>query len=165
MGIFSSIKSGISEKMSAARDAVSAAISRIKELFKFQWSLPKIKLPHFKVSGSFSLNPPSVPSISIDWYKKAMNDGMILNSPTIFGQKGHTLLAGGEAGSEAIVGTKSLMGMIKDAVSSASTGVVNHLGGVNINVYAREGQDARSIALDVADILNNQVLREGSVWA
>lgn len=117
---FNSIKNTISNAMNKARNIVKGAIDKIKSFFNFSWSLPKLKLPHFKINGSFSLNPPSVPKFSIDWYKKAMNGGMILNGATIFGMgKNGKLLGGGEAGSETIVGTKSLMNMIKRSVDDA----------------------------------------------
>ena len=78
-----------------------------------------MKLPHIKIKGKFSLSPPSTPSFGIDWYKKAMDGGMIMNKPTIFGYDSATnnFMAGGEAGSETVVGTNSLMKMIKNAVS------------------------------------------------
>ena len=118
--IFNSIKNKISNIMDGAKNIVSGAIDKIKGFFNFEWSLPKIKLPHFKISGSFSLNPPSVPSFGIDWYAKAMDKGMILNSPTIFGMNSNGQPMGaGEAGSETIVGTNSLMSMIQSAVSSS----------------------------------------------
>jgi hypothetical protein len=79
-------------------------------------NLPKIKLPHFKIEGKLSLSPPSVPKLKIDWYAKAMNSPMILNSPTIFGQANGRYLGGGEAGSEMIGGTNTVMGMIQSAV-------------------------------------------------
>ena len=118
--IFNSIKNKISNVMDGAKNIVSGAIDKIKGFFNFEWSLPKIKLPHFKISGSFSLTPPSAPSFGIDWYAKAMDKGMILNSPTIFGMnsKGQPMGAG-EAGSETIVGTNSLINMIQSAVSSS----------------------------------------------
>lgn len=86
----------------------------------FSWSLPHLSLPHISISGSFSINPPSVPSFGISWYKKAMEDGMIMNSPTIFGYdaQSNQFLAGGEAGSETVVGTSNLMGMIQSAVNA-----------------------------------------------
>ena len=85
--------------------------------------LPHIKLPHVSISGTFSLDPPSIPHISVDWYKKAMDNAMILSSPTIFGMgKGGKLLGGGDAGNEVIAGSDTLMRMIQDAVSSVVNG-------------------------------------------
>ena len=116
--IFDSIKSKISSVMNSAKTAVSNAISNIKSKFNFSWSLPRLKLPHVSISGKFSLNPPSVPKFSISWYKKAMNNPMILNGATIFGAQGGKLLGGGEAGSEVVSGTNTLMKMIREAVAS-----------------------------------------------
>lgn len=118
--IFDSIKSKIVNTMNEARDAVKNAIEKIKSFFKFEWSLPKLKLPHISISGSFSLMPPSVPRFSVDWYKKAMTNGMILNSPTIFGFDSSTgkFLGGGEAGSETVVGTSNLMNMIRKSINN-----------------------------------------------
>lgn len=117
--VFNSIKSSISSALSSAQSIVKGAIDKIKSFFNFSWSLPKLKMPHFSIKGSFSLNPPSVPKLSISWYKKAMSGGMILNSPTIFGydSKSGQFLGGGEAGSETVVGTASLMSMIRQAVN------------------------------------------------
>lgn len=119
--VFNSIKTGISNALNAAKTTVSTAIDKIKGFFNFSWSLPKLKMPHFSITGSFSLNPPSVPKLSISWYKKAMNNGMILDSATIFGydQKTGKFLGGGEAGSETVVGTNNLLSMIKHAVNEA----------------------------------------------
>lgn len=157
--IFGSIKTSISNAMSNAKNAVSNAISAIKSKFNFSWSLPKLKLPHISISGKFSINPPSVPHFSISWYKKAMEDGMILNAPTIFGMKGNQLLAGGEAGSETVVGTQSLMEMIRNAVASMAGGTTINYGGVNINVYAKENQDIRALADEIEYRINNNVMR------
>lgn len=156
---FSSIKTSISNAMSNAKNAVSNAISAIKSKFNFSWSLPKLKLPHISISGKFSIDPPSVPHFSISWYKKAMEDGMILNAPTIFGMKGNQLLAGGEAGSETVVGTQSLMEMIRNAVASMAGGTTINYGGVNINVYAKENQDIRALADEIEYRINNNVMR------
>lgn len=116
--VFNNIKNAISEKMESAKNTVANVIERIKGLFNFSWSLPKIKLPHFKTTGSFGWSwggGVTLPKISVDWYAKAMKNGMILNNPTIFGAMNGKLLGAGEAGSETIVGTNSLMNMIKQA--------------------------------------------------
>lgn len=119
--VLGAIKEKFSSIFEGAKNIVSNAINKIKSFFKFSWSLPKLKLPHISISGSFSLTPPSVPHFSIDWYKKAMDDGMIMNQPTIFGYnaKSNQFLAGGEAGSETVVGTQNLMNMINSAVQDS----------------------------------------------
>ena len=153
--VINSIKSGISSGLSAVQSTVSSilngikntfstvfnnvwsfvqgVVNKLKGIFNFNWSLPKIKLPHFSISGSFSLNPPSIPHFSVEWYKKAMNNGMILNSPTIFGAAGNHLLGGGDAGPEAVVGVQSLMDMIQSAV--ANTQLAADTGNITIPVY------------------------------
>ena len=125
---FEAIRSSISEKIEAAKEKVHNAIEAIKGFFSFDFKWPKLKMPHLKVSGS--ANPldwitQGVPKFSVDWYAKAMRNGVILNNPTIFGMQNGRLLGGGEAGSEVVVGTNSLMEMIR----AASGG-----GGTNINV-------------------------------
>lgn len=119
--ILGNIKNKFSSTLEGAKNIVSKAINKIKSFFNFSWSLPKLKLPHISISGSFSIAPPSVPSFGISWYKKAMDDGMIMNQPTIFGYnaKSNQFLAGGEAGSETVVGTQSLMDMINSAVQDS----------------------------------------------
>ena len=121
-GVLNSIKAAFSNVWNGCKSVVSNAINHIKSIMHFSWSLPKLKLPHISISGSFSLTPPSVPHFGIEWYKKAMDDGMVMNQPTVFGYNAKTgqLMAGGEAGSETVVGTQNLMNMIKTAVSESS---------------------------------------------
>ena len=110
--VFNGIRSAISSALNGALSTVqnifnsiqSAISNAIKSAFNFSWSLPKLKLPHISISGSFSLTPPSVPHFGIEWYK----EGGILTKPTIFGASGNNLLAGGEAGAEAVVPLKML---------------------------------------------------------
>lgn len=114
VNIFDNIKTSVQTKIEAARDFVKNAIEKIKSFFNFSWSLPKLKLPHFSISGSFSLNPPSVPSFGIDWYAK----GGIMERPTVFGFNPSTGRAqvGGEAGAEAIAPIDTLLGFVRTAV-------------------------------------------------
>lgn len=107
-----SIRSAFSSKLESARSAVSGAIERIKSCFDFSWSLPSLKLPHISISGSFSINPPSVPKFGISWYK----DGGILNGATIFGSMGGRLLGGGEAGAEAVLPLSELWKQMTEIV-------------------------------------------------
>lgn len=127
--ILGNIKNKFSNIMDSAKNIVSNDINRIKSFFNFSWSLPHLKLPHISISGSFSLTPPSVPHFGISWYKKAMDDGMIMNQPTIFGYnaKSNQFLAGGEAGSETVVGTQSLMDMIRGATHDGVVDEVHSL--------------------------------------
>ena len=122
--VLGAIKEKFSSIFEGAKNIVSNAINRIKSFFNFSWSLPHLKLPHISISGSLNLTPPSVPHFGIEWYKKAMDDGMIMNQPTIFGYnaKSNQFLAGGEAGSETVVGTQNLMDMIQEAVNNAGSG-------------------------------------------
>lgn len=151
---FDRIKSAISDKINSAKEAVHNAIERIKSFFKFEWSLPKLKLPHISISGSFSLMPPRVPHFSIDWYSKAMKNGMILNNPTIFGMMDGKLLGGGESGSETIVGTNSLMNMI----AKASKGTT-----INMTINAQD-QNVYQLADVVIDRLTQKMNRERLVY-
>lgn len=96
--IFGNIATTVGSKIDAAKSAVTTGINAMKAAFNFSWSLPKLKLPHIKISGKFSLNPPSVPSFSIAWYKR----GGVFDFPTLFGYGG--MMGGlGEDGAEAIV--------------------------------------------------------------
>ena len=117
---FDSICEAIKSSMDSAKRAVSDAVSAMKEAFNFSWSLPKIKLPHLRITGEWSFNPPEVPTFSVSWYK----DGGILTRPTVFGAAGDTLLAGGEAGAEAVLPLKLLwnkMETLLRAVINAET--------------------------------------------
>lgn len=121
--VLNSIGDKFHEIWEGAKSTVSNAIEHIKGLLDFEWSLPDIPLPHFSVSGSFGWSWDGgieLPSVSVDWYKKAMGKGMVLDSATIFGFNSKTgkLLGAGEAGSEVVVGTKSLMHMIGESVAN-----------------------------------------------
>ena len=131
--ILNGIKNTFTSVFNGVWSFVQGIVNKLKGIFNFSWSLPHIKLPHFSISGSFSLNPPSIPHFSVQWYKKAMNNGMILNSPTIFGRSGNNLLGGGEAGPEAVVGVSSLMDMIQSAVSNSQMAADS--GDITIPVY------------------------------
>lgn len=84
-------KNLFNDAMDNAKNIVKSGIDKLKSFFNFDWSLPKIKLPHFNISGSFSLMPPRIPSFSVDWYAR----GGVFNSPSIIGV--------GEAGQEAVM--------------------------------------------------------------
>lgn len=108
--VWESIQNAIETPINTARDVVQDAINTIRGAFNFTWSLPHLALPHPYITGSFSINPPSVPHFGIDWYR----NGAIMTKPTVFGASGNTLLAGGEAGDEAILPLKPFYDRLTD---------------------------------------------------
>lgn len=93
------IRDKFDDIMDSAKNIVSNAIDRIKSFFDFEWSLPKLKMPHFSIRGKFSLDPPSIPHFSVSWYAK----GGIFNSPTLFSYGNGRLGGLGENGAEAVL--------------------------------------------------------------
>lgn len=113
--VWNGIKDAIIKPVEAAKNAVKGIIDKITGFFSgMKLELPKIKLPHFKISGKLSLSPPSVPHLSIDWYK----EGGILTKPTVFGMNGSSLMAGGEAGKEAVLPLKGFYNQLEHILSS-----------------------------------------------
>lgn len=117
--VLESIKSKFSSIFESAKNIVKNAIDKIKSFFNFSWSLPSIKLPHFSISGKFSLDPPSIPHFSVDWYKKAMDNPIMFTKPTIFSMNPATGRAkgAGEAGDELMIGKETMLNMIRQAVA------------------------------------------------
>ena len=151
-----SIKEKFTSIFDGAKNIVKGAIDKIKSFFNFSWSLPKIKLPHFNISGKFSLDPPSIPKFSVSWYAKAMEQPLMLNGATIFGAMGGKLLGGGERGSEVVVGTEKLMDMISGAVGGQN---------ITINVYGAEGQNVNDLANVIAEKLDDMTRRKAAAYA
>lgn len=111
-----------------AAENVKTSIEKIKSFLDFEWSLPELKMPHFKMDGEFSLTPPSVPTISVDWYKKAMDNPIIMDKPTAFGiNSDGQIMAGGEAGREIVSGASTLMSMISEATAKNNEEMVSAL--------------------------------------
>ena len=98
-GKLSAIRDKFGSILGQARDKVRSVINKIKSFFNFNWDLPKLKMPHISITGSFSLSPPSVPKFSISWYAH----GGVFDAPTLFGFGNGSIGGLGEAGAEAIV--------------------------------------------------------------
>lgn len=127
--VLNSIKNKFSSIFESAKSIVSNAINKIKSFFNFSWSLPKIKLPHFSISGKFSLNPPSIPHFSVSWYKKAMDEPYMFTKPTLFDMNPATGTAkgAGEAGDEVMIGKDTMLNMIRQAVAMEQSGDLHML--------------------------------------
>lgn len=109
--MWKAIGNAITAPIRTAYNIIKGIVDKLKSIFKFKWSLPKIKLPHFKIKGKFGLNPPQVPHFSIDWYKK----GGIFNSPSVIGV--------GEAGPEAVIPIDRLQQMMNSMADSIVNGI------------------------------------------
>lgn len=131
-GVLSAIGSKFSSIFDTAKNTVRNAIDTIKGMFNFSWSLPHLSLPHFSVSGGVAPwgfgGKGSLPSVSVSWYKKAMDDAYLLDGATFFGSANGKLLGGGEAGREIIIGEQKALDMISEASGAKELlGRVNYL--------------------------------------
>lgn len=106
------IKSKFKEKFDDIKEKVKGVVDDIKGFFDgMKLKLPKIevpKLPQFSLTGEFSLHPPSVPHISVNWNAKAMNQPYVFTQPTVM-QTPYGYIGAGEAGKEIMYGYDSLM--------------------------------------------------------
>ncbi len=131
VSIFNGVKNAITHPVETAKNVVSRIINKIKGFFtrlKLKIPTPSLpKLPHFSLKmGSKKILGKTISyptGIGVQWYAKAMNDPVILNSPTIFGSSNGNFLGGGEAGSEVVAGADTLMTMISNAVEGASQSI------------------------------------------
>ena len=128
-------KNLFNDAMENAKSVVKSGIDKLRSFFNFDWSLPRIKIPHFNISGSFSLNPPRIPSFSVDWYAQ----GGVFNSPSIIGV--------GEAGQEAVMPLERNTGWISTLaqkvaermpVNNAPTGYSLPAGDIVIQIGGHE---------------------------
>ena len=146
------IKQKITDTIDKIKSVVQTGIDTIKRIFSGEWSLPKIKLPHFKIEGSFSLAPPSVPHLAIDWYKKAYDNPIMFTKPTVmatpYGLKGF----GDGSGAEIVMGLNKLREMAGNVT-------------INMNVTTQPGQDNVAIADYVSTKIMKEVNGARAVWA
>lgn len=144
---FNSVSDRITGTFSKCQEKVRDIVEKIKSFFKFDWKLPEIKLPHFSIKGQFSLNPPSIPHIGVEWYAK----GGVMTKPAAFGVNPATgnIMAGGEAGAEAIAPIAVLQDYIRQAVDERDQrleGILNDIL-ITLNRYLPQYAN-RQIVLD-----------------
>ena len=151
--VWESVKEAIMTPINAAKDFIKNTIETIKGFFRFDWSLPKLKMPHVKITGSFSLIPPSVPKFSIDWYKKAYDNPVMFTSPTVMATPSGLKGFGDGTGAEIVMG----MNRLQELVGSA--------GGNTINIYQQPGQNAEQLAYEVQRVLVRQQRQKMSAYA
>ena len=141
---FNAIKTAIVTPIQNAIDKVKGIVDRIKGFFPIKVGniFGHIKLPHFKLSGKLSINPPSIPKISVDWYKT----GGIFDSPSLIGI--------GEAGPEAVVPLDKFWEKLDRL--QGETNIV-------INVYGDDA-DPKQIANEVRRMLIKEVNNRRLAW-
>lgn len=147
-GAFDAFKQSVLEKFATIKDAITApfesayewvkgVVDKLKNIFNFEWSLPKIKLPHFNVrpyGWKFGdLLKGSIPWLSIEWYKKAYDEPYLFDKPTVVGARGF----GDGNGAEFVYGRDNLMRDIREAVGSPN---------ITFNIYQRAGDDSMALA-------------------
>lgn len=157
----STMSTSIQDTFSSAIRTVKSSVSSIQSAInRVSFNMGQyIRLPHFYMYGNFNAKSGSVPHVGVDWYAKAMDKGMILSNPTIFGAMNGKLLGAGERGAEVVVGANSLERMINRAVGNGGGGQVTN----NITVVANPGQDTKDIADKVAEVIFDRVRREAYV--
>ena len=157
----STMSTSVQDTFSSAIRTVKSSVSSIQSAInRVSFNMGQyIRLPHFYMYGNFNAKSGSVPHVGVDWYAKAMDKGMILTNPTIFGAMNGKLLGAGERGAEVVVGANSLERMINRAVGNGGGGQVTN----NITVVANPGQDTKDIADKVAEVIFDRVRREAYV--
>ena len=142
--VLGGIKRTFENTFNGIKGFLSPILDWLKNIFDFKWELPKIKLPHFSIVGSFSLVPPSVPHLDIKWYKKAYDNAVLFKNPTVIptaaGMKGF----GDGAGAELVIGMDKLAKMMGQKTVTQNN---------EFNIYPTPGMNAKDVATEVERIM------------
>lgn len=126
------------------KNTISNAIEKVKSLFNFEWKFPDLKLPHFSIQGSFSLSPPSVPHLAVDWYRKAYNNGVMFTQPTVLATPGGLKGFGDGNGAEVVLGLNKLREIAGGGVTNNI--VINSVPGESVEALAQRVMDRITMA-------------------
>ena len=161
---FESIKSAITTKLQSAKDKVTSIVQAIKNKFPFKlgkiisFRVPSISLNTStrKVLGK-TITYPS--GFSVSWHRRNYDVPMEYKRKTVVASPGRLDGYGDGAGSEIVYGKRKLL---RDVAY-----VAKELGNrqVTVNVYARDDQSAREIAMQVRNILVNDEQNHRMAWA
>lgn len=154
--VWEGIKNAIMKPIEAAKNAVKNAIDAIKNFLHFDFSLPKLKLPHLKVTGGLDLFkwPPSLPKVSVEWYRKAYDNPVMFTSPTVMATAAGLKGFGDGTGAEIVMG----MNRLQELVGA-------NAGGNTINIYQQPGQNAEQLAYEVQRVLVRQQRQRSGAYA
>ena len=165
-GKLGDIKGAFSSMIENAKGIVSSGLDRIKGFFAgCHLQLPHIKLPHFYISGRFSLAPPSIPRIGVEWYRKAYNNPVMFTQPTVLATTSGLKGFGDGSGGEIVIGQSTLYAMIRDAAEAGMRSESYTYGDVVVNVYAQPGQDVEELADIVSERIDQQIRRREAAFA
>ena len=157
-----SIKQKFTDTFDSIKNFISTTIDKIKNFFSnLSLKLPHIKLPHFKLTGSFSLNPPSVPHLSIEWYKKAYENPVMFTRPTVLGTASGLKGFGDGSGGEIVIGQSMMTNMIRDAVRTVGGNQYQ----IDITVNGAAGQDVSELADILTERLSFEIQRREAALA
>ena len=154
-GAWNTIKKTTSDVFDGIVKIVNNGAKILAKAFDFKWELPKLKLPHISVTGGVAPygigGKGSLPKFSIEWYKKAYDNAMILSSPTIFGYSAASgkFLGGGDGnGNEIVSGESYLMNLIGNVVAERNGQIVELLSAL---LEATVGGNAEMVHALMAD--------------
>ena len=165
-GKLGDIKGAFSSMIEDAKGIVSGGLDRIKGFFAgCHLQLPHIKLPHFSISGRFSLAPPSIPRVSVEWYRKAYNNPVMFTQPTVLATTSGLKGFGDGSGGEIVIGQSMLYAMIRDAAEAGMRSESYTYGDVVVNVYAQPDQDVEELADIVSERIDQQIRRREEAFA
>ena len=157
--ILTSIKETFSNILGAARDKVKEIIDKIVGFFNIDISFPSIPLPHFSISPKGwkigDLLKGSIPSLSIDWYRRAYDDPIVFTRPTVLPTAAGLKGFGDGPGAEVVIGMNRFEEMLAEAAASGSRQVISP----NVHVYAQPGQDVGQIADEVMRRMQYAIVR------